>query len=94
MTELFTVLENGQLEVNFEALELITDSAFVDSINFQISEGAKVVSIRESRLDVEVLVIWDGIVGQYIYEKYRGKFTLRWFNKYDLERLMEVIKNV
>jgi hypothetical protein len=39
MTELYVVAENGQLEINWESLELITNAEFIEAVQYELNDG-------------------------------------------------------
>jgi hypothetical protein len=58
MTELYTINENGQLEINFDSLELITSKEFIKKVNFFLTESpsSEVIEVYTSKNFVNVLI--------------------------------------
>jgi hypothetical protein len=57
MTELFIVGANGQLEVNFDSLVLVTSTDFVKEIKEELEDGnSKIVDVRVLKRSGNIVV--------------------------------------
>jgi hypothetical protein len=81
MTELFVVAENGQVEVNWESLELLTSAEFVEVIKEQLSDWSDFGQCPSKRLfSIEVIAHWVAVV----LVDWQGAFVLIYdFDKRD-----------
>lgn len=55
MTELYSVNNNGQLEINFDSLELITNVEFVKQVKNSIKYGEELLSVEVQSQHVTVV---------------------------------------
>lgn len=71
MNELYTVNTKGQMEINFESLEILTDGEFVETIQDDINAGYDVVaiSIEESVIRVSTSLKYGTMVFVHYYYK-------------------------
>lgn len=78
MNELFTVNENGQLEVDFDNLILKTCVEMVSEIKKDLEDiDTKIVTINESKTHIQVIVSnkYEPCVSIYSYCKYDNNST-------------------
>lgn len=92
--ELFVVLENGQVEINWESLELITSENFVGRIKFQLKDGCKIVKVVAESWRVQVFVSDKHVVGIFTFDKALDQQNCIWFNDIDLKEMITMIGGV
>lgn len=90
--EMLVVNENGQMEINFEALELIASTEFVENVKELIDFHGNAANIKIRNFEYSVTVYLDyGDCGMSLwYVKDRGKIYHDIMNYKDMEILLEM----
>lgn len=92
MLDLFIELENGQLEINWENLELLVPNKdFIEELKYYVTQmNYSVVSFKKTKRLIRVTLSFKlGFVRHYSYLFSDDIFTVSVASKYDLEEMVK-----
>jgi hypothetical protein len=100
--ELYFTNENGQVEINWESLELLTSAEFVENIKFDLSDWStfgncpmdKIFTVRVSNNYVNVVLVhWQGAyVSTYTFNLKENTFQFDRISAPVIELATEALK--
>lgn len=85
---LYTVNENGQMEINFESLELETDKKFVNHVKSKL-EGKSIQNFFIDNFDtvLKMVVVSDYFCYTFMYDKVENYYFTNVIDLLDMQRL-------
>ena len=85
--ELLVEGANGQMEINFESLELLTSAEFVSRIKSQLDMGAELFSIDNYKSFVDVKLFNCGRFSIYNFSKGLKITDITFVNAYEVREM-------
>ena len=89
-SELYTVAENGQLEINFDSLALILDEDSMETLEMYLNDGYQCIRFIGIRKRFFHMLLFSPETGLYILvEVRRGSAVFMTLGRYHIDQIFE-----